>query len=166
MSRSRTHGLSLERDLIRVDVDTVMYALEISRIREIVNPLELIELPRELDFLLGVAEYREEIVAVVDLRRLFGLPPVEASRRIKWIILESTQGPVAIVVDAVRDVFASSSNQRRQVPVLDPRQIQRGIQSAFQLDDGLVFLLDADRVAEPALAIRSDEIVYRPSEAP
>ena len=166
MSRSRTHGLSLERDLIRVDVDSVMYALEISRIREIVNPLAIIELPRERDFVLGVAEYRDEVVAVVDLRSLFGLARADEDRRTKWIILQSSQGLVAIVVDGVRDVFASSGNQRRQVPVLDEQQVKRGIHSAFQHDDGLVFLLDADRVAEPAIDIRPDDIVYLPSEAP
>lgn len=166
MSRSRTYGLSLERDLIRVDVDRVMYAIEISRIREIVNPLAIIELPRECDFVLGVAEYRDEVVAVVDLRSLFGLAPADEDRRTKWIILESGQGLVAVVVDGVRDVFASSGNQRRQVPVLDQHQVERGIQSAFQHDDGLVFLLDAERIAEPAFDVRQDEIVHLPSEAP
>lgn len=166
MSRSRTYGLSLERDLIRVEVDRVMYAIEISRIREIVNPLAIIELPRERDFVLGVAEYRDEVVAVVDLRSLFGLAPSDEDRRTKWIILESGQGLVAVVVDGVRDVFASSGNQRRQVPVLDQHQVERGIQSAFQHDDGLVFLLDAERIAEPAFDVRQDEIVYLPSEAP
>ena len=166
MSGSRTYGLSLERDLIRVDVDGVMYALEISRIREIVNPLTIIELPRERDFVLGVAEYRDEVVAVVDLRSLFGLARTDEDRRTKWIILESSRGLVAVVVDGVRDVFASSGNQRRQVPVLDEQQVKRGIHSAFHHDDGLVFLLDADRVAEPAIDIRPDDIVYLPSEAP
>ncbi|NNE19703.1 MAG: hypothetical protein HKN10_14610, partial [Myxococcales bacterium] len=68
MSESRAYGLALTRDLIRVEVDSVMYALEITRIREIVNPLPLIELPREHAAVLGVADFREEVVAVVDLR--------------------------------------------------------------------------------------------------
>ena len=51
MRESRAYGLALARDLIRVEVDSVMYALEIARIREIVNPLPLIELPRELSLI-------------------------------------------------------------------------------------------------------------------
>ncbi|MFW2387392.1 MAG: hypothetical protein ACN4G0_03595, partial [Polyangiales bacterium] len=91
---------------------------------------------------------------------------LEENRRTKWLIIESSQGLVAIVVDAVRDVFASSSNERRQVPVLDERHLQRGIESAFHHDDGLVFLLNADRLAEPALDISPQELAFLPLEAP
>lgn len=165
MSDSRAYGLSLARDLIRVEVDTVMYALEIARIREIINPLPIIELPRARAFVMGVSDYREEVIAVVDLRRLFGLPPGEPNRRTKWIILVSPRGPVGVVVDAVHDVFSSANDQLRAVPVLDERHHERGIRSAHRHDDRLVFLLDADRLAEPAMDIRPGDMPSLPSEA-
>ena len=166
MRESRTYGLSLTRDLIRVEVDTVMYAVEIARIREIMNPLPLIELPRERPHVLGVSDYREEVVAVVDLRLLFGLPPQEATRRTKWIVLETNLRPVAVVVDAVHDVFSSENKEQREVPVLDDGHRARGIRSAYRYHDGLVFLLDADRLAEPTLDIRPGELPFLPSELP
>lgn len=166
MRESKSYGLSLARDLIRVEVAGVMYAFEIARIREILNPLLLIELPREHQFVLGVSDYRDEVVAVVDLRLLFGLEPTPVSRRTKWIVVESNYGLVAVVVDAVHEVFSSARNERRQVPVLDDRQRARGITGAFQHDAGLVFLLDADRVAAPAVHVRPEEVVFLPSEAP
>lgn len=158
MSERRAYGPSLARDLIRVEVDNVMYALEIARIREIVNPFPIIELPRERAFVLGVSDYREEVIAIVDLRRLFGLPSREPNRRTKWIILESPRGPVGVVVDAVHDVFSSTNNQTRAVPVLDERHYERGIRSAYRHDDRLVFLLDSDRLAEPAMDIRLSDM--------
>jgi len=166
VSESRAYGLSLARDLIRVEVDSVMYALEIARIREIVNPRPLIELPREHAAVLGVSDYREEVVAVVDLRRVFGLPPQEPTRRTKWLILETRRGLVAVVVDAVHDVFSSENNRQRQVPMLDERHLERGIKSAYRHHERLVFLLDADRVAQPAFEIAPDEIPFLPSETP
>jgi len=166
VSESRTYGLALARDLIRVEVDSVMYALEIARIREIVNPLPLIALPREHAAVLGVSDYREEVVAVVDLRRVFGLAPQEPTRRTKWLILETRRGPVAVVVDAVHDVFSSENNRQRHVPMLDERHLERGIKSAYRYDEQLVFLLDADRVAQPAFEIAPDEIPFLPSETP
>jgi len=103
VSGGRAYSATLAKDLIRVEVDTVLYALEVARIREIVNPLPLIELPRERPFVLGVSDYREHVLAVVDLRRLFGRPPQEASRRTKWIIFETAGTLVGLVVDAVLD---------------------------------------------------------------
>jgi purine-binding chemotaxis protein CheW len=143
-----------------------MYAIEVARIREIVNPLPLIELPRERPFVIGVSDYREQVVTVVDLRLLFGLSEQETSRRTKWIILETAGKLVGVVVDAVLDVFSSAEDEEREVPVLDERHRRRGISSAFRHHDQLVFLLDADRLVEPAVEIAPSEMPFLPSEAP
>lgn len=148
-----------------MEIDSVCYAIEVARIREIVNPLPLIALPRERPFILGVADYREQVVTVVDLRRLFGLPAQEATRRTKWIILESFGRLVGVVVDAVLDVFSSAEHQL-EVPVLDERHHERGIVSASRHEQQLVFLIDADRLVEPAMAIGPSDMPLLPSEGP
>jgi len=166
MSTGRAYTANLAKDLIRVEVESVLYALQVSRIREIVNPLPIVELPRERDFVLGVADYREEVVAVVDLRGLFGLPRQEPTRRTKWIIIESSHRPVGIVVDAVLDVFSSAEHRERDVPILDERHRERGITSAYKHADGLVFLLNVDRLAEPAMDLDPGELSMLHSEVP
>ncbi len=166
MSTGRAHSRALAKDLIRVEVGSVLYALQVSRIREIVEPLPIVELPRERDFVLGVADYREEVVVVVDLRSLFGLPRQEPNRRTKWIIVESSHRLVGIVVDAVLDVFSSAEQQERDVPVLDERHRERGITSAYKHADQLVFLLNVDRLAEPAMELDPREIPMLQSEVP
>jgi len=166
VSGGRAYSATLAKDLIRVEVGAVLYALEVACIREIVNPLPVIELPRERPFVLGVSDYREHVVAIVDLRRLFGLPAQEATRRTKWIILETAGMLVGVVVDAVLDVFSSAETKQREVPVLDERHRGRGITSAYRHDDRLVFLLDAERLVEPAMEIPPGEMPSLPSEAP
>ena len=141
-----------------------MYALEVSHIREIVNPMPLIELPRERPFVLGVSDYRDQVLAIVDLRRLFGLPSREATRRTKWIVLETDGKLVGVAVDVVLDVSSSLQEESLEVPVLDERHHRRGIVSAFRYDHGLVFLLEADRLVEPAMDISDEEMPALPSE--
>lgn len=166
MSTGRAYTANVAKDLIRVEVGPVLYALQVSRIREIVNPLPIVELPRERDFVLGVSDHRDEVIVVVDLRSLFGLPSQEPTRRTKWIIVESAHRPVGIVVDAVLDVFSSAGHRERDVPVLDERHRERGIASAYKHAGGLVFLLNVDRLAEPAMQLDATEISMFPSEAP
>ena len=166
MSGGRAYSVTLAKDLIRVEVGTILYALEVARIREIVNPLPIIELPRERPFVLGVADYREQVVAVVDLRRLFGLPAQETNRRTKWVILETSGMLVGVVVDAVLNVFSSAEDHQRDVPVLDDRHRGRGITSAYRHEGQLVFLLDAERLVAPAMEIPPAELPSLPSEAP
>jgi purine-binding chemotaxis protein CheW len=162
----RAYSAALAKDLVRVEVHGVLYAIEVGRIREIVNPLPIIELPHERQFVLGVADYRDEVVPVIDLRRLFGLSSEAPSRRTKWIILDAGGRLVGVVVDAVLDVFSSAEHRERHVPVLDERHRERGITSAYRHDKQLVFLLDATRLAEPAMRIPTDELSCLPSEAP
>jgi len=162
----RAYNATLAKDLVQVEVDTVLYALEVARIREIINPLPLIELPQERPFILGVADYREQVLVVVDLRRLFGLSARDASRRTKWVVLESGGRLVGVVVDGVLDVFSSTERQQYEVPVLDARHVERGITSAYRHDEQLVFLLDTDRLIEPAMQIAASEMALLPSEEP
>ena len=166
MAAGRAYSGTLAKDLIRVEVGPVLYALRVSQIREIVNPLPIIELPHEREFVLGVADYREEVVVVVDLRSLFGLEPKDTDRRTKWIIVESEYRLVGVVVDSVLDVFSSAEHARRAVPALDERQARQGVAGAYKHDGELVFLLDIDRLAEPAMQLTDDEISLLPSGAP
>jgi purine-binding chemotaxis protein CheW len=156
----------MAKDLLRIEIGGVMYALEVGRIREIVNPLPLIALPHERAFVLGVADYREEVVPIVDLRRFFGLDEGDTTRKTKWIIVESRHRLVGVVVDAVIDVFSSAGDRQRAVPVLDERHVERGITTAYRHQKQFVFLLDPDRLAEPAMQIPANELSVLPSEAP
>lgn len=166
MGTGRAYRATMAKDLVRVQIDGVMYALEVGRIREIVNPLSLIALPHERPFVLGVADYREDVVPVVDLRSFFGLPPVEATRKTKWIIVQSNERLVGVVVDEVLDVFSSAGDRQRAVPVLDERHVERGITTAYRHQKQLVFLLDPERLAEPATRIPKAELSILPSESP
>jgi len=80
------------KDLVGFLLGEVMYAVRIEVVREIVNPLTIVDLPRAPASVKGVADYRGEVVPVVDLRQRFGLPLVSPSRKTKWIVLDVTGG--------------------------------------------------------------------------
>src|SRR5262245_38890741 len=74
-------------------VGDVSYAVRIEAVREIVNPLLLIKLPRSAESVKGVADYRGDVVPVVDLRERFGLPEATPTRKNKWIVIDATYAP-------------------------------------------------------------------------
>jgi chemotaxis signal transduction protein len=83
------------KDLVGFLVGDVMYAVRIEVVREIVNPLPIVDLPRAPESVKGVADYRGDVVPVVDLRERFGLPPGVPSRKTKWIVLDVSGGRTA-----------------------------------------------------------------------
>jgi purine-binding chemotaxis protein CheW len=173
------------KNLVGFVVGDVEYAVAIGRVKEIANPLRLVALPHAPRSVVGVADYRGEVVAVVDLRARFGLPPAEVTRKTKWLVVDV--GPVAaergdassypglarsrepgagaevvpegrrvaLVVDAVTEVFGTGGSELRPAPALGGGDDVRGIAGVTSHAAGLVFVLDASRLrdlADAALA--------------
>ena len=93
LHRSRTDRT---KNLVGFVVGDVSYAIDILRAREIINPLPMVALPHAPPAVAGVADHRGEVVPVLDLRRRFELPRLEASSRTKWVIVEVQSRSVAL----------------------------------------------------------------------
>jgi purine-binding chemotaxis protein CheW len=147
------------KNLVSFLVGDVRYAVEIQRVREIVNPLPVVALPHAPPEVVGVADHRGDVLPVVDLRVRFGLPGVETTRRTKWIIVRVSgrSGAVALVVDAVTDVFGAGRGDQRAIPELGTGAERRGIANVYSHEGSLVFVVDtaivtsAARELDPAL---------------
>jgi len=134
------------RNLVGFSVGEVSYALPIAAIREIVNPLDIVDLPDAPREVRGVANYRGDVVPVIDLRVRFRLDPLADSRRQKWILIDIGGRLVALVVDSVSGVFGAQSDLR-PAPVLGGGEDARGIAGVTMNDDVMVFVLDTARFA-------------------
>jgi purine-binding chemotaxis protein CheW len=141
------------KDLVGFMVGDVHYAVDILRVKEIINPLAMVALPHAPPVVVGVADHRGDVVPVIDLRRRFGLAPKEATRRTKWILVETDERRVGLVVDSVSAVFGTGPDQARSVPRLGMGDDARGLAAVYQHDGSLVFVIDVDRVAAPAEGI-------------
>lgn len=159
------------KNLVGFLVGDVGYAVRIESVREIVNPLEVVALPRAPAAVRGVASFRGEVVPVIDLRVRFALGPMASARKNKWIVVDVTPRPrvaphapppppsrgryVALVVDSMTEVFGTGGEEIRPAPALGPGDDARGIEGVARYAGGLVFVLDvgvfnavADAVAQ------------------
>lgn len=149
------HRHDPSKDLVGFLVGDIMYAVRIGVVREIVNPLGIVDLPQAPRGVEGVADYRGEVVPVIDLRERFGLPKVPPTRKTKWIVLDvgprrvpglPPSGPAryaALVVDAMTEVFGLAGAELRPSPPFGPNEDRRGIEGVTSLEKRLVFVLDA-----------------------
>jgi purine-binding chemotaxis protein CheW len=141
------HRHDPSKDLVGFLVGDVMYAVRIQVVREIVNPLPVVDLPRAPQAVKGVADYRGEVVPVIDLRERFDLPASALSRKTKWIVLDVGQRGgaryAALIVDQVSEVFGLAGGELRPAPPLGIGDAERGIEGVTTLGQRLVFVLDA-----------------------
>jgi purine-binding chemotaxis protein CheW len=136
------------KNLVGFVVGDVDYAVAIAAVKEITNPLAVVSLPHAPRSVVGVADFRGEVIPVVDLRTRFGLPLTPPTRKTKWIVVDVSGRLVAIVVDAVSEVFGTGGAELRPPPVLGGGDDLRGLAGVIAHGRSLVFVLDVTRLRE------------------
>jgi len=94
------------------------YALDIMRVREIIQPLPVTPVPRAPAFVEGVVRLRGEVVPVVDVRKRFGLPATPFTRKSKYLIVTVAGRRLGLVVDEVCEVLRLARADIRPTPDL------------------------------------------------
>jgi purine-binding chemotaxis protein CheW len=147
-ARSSQERGEATKSFVRFNVGDTLYGFEVDHVREIVHKGTVTVLPSMPDCVTGVADHRGEVVPIVDLRLRFGMraDPSDVERRSeKWILMNAPVGLVGFVVDRVIDVVGTN-----QVPDAPPKvggNVDRGIKGVIASDEGLLFILDVERLA-------------------
>lgn len=130
------------------------YALDIMRIREIINPLPITRMPKAPPFVEGVVELRGTILPVVDMRKRFDLPPLSEQdlqnpvvrRARKYLIVPIDGRLVGLVVDRVSDVLRVSRESIRPAPSLSQHDAARYFAGVCRHRDRILLVLDLDAI--------------------
>ena len=79
------------------------YAVDIMRIKEIINPVVVTPMPKAPPFIEGVIELRGTILPIIDVRKRFDLAPLPPTRATKFLIVSVDVGEQRIIVGLVVD---------------------------------------------------------------
>lgn len=136
--------------IVGFTVKGIHYGIDIMRVREVINPIPLMAVPSLPPYVKGVADHREEVVPVIDLRARFGIEPALDNAKMKWLIVQFEHRDVALQVDWVTEVLALSPSDRRER--MPSAYIEKPwIRSVYQQADHLVFELDLPAVVSPTV---------------
>ena len=82
-----------------------LFALDIMRIKEVIEPRKQSSLPSPSRFLEGIITLRGEVIPVMDLRQRFGMPPCRDESTSRYIIVRLARMTLALDVDDVLEVI-------------------------------------------------------------
>src|SRR5690606_689560 len=89
-----------------------LYGVELTRIKEILSPPPVTEVPRAPPEVVGVCSVRGLLVTVLDLRRKLRLEERPLGRRARILLATTESGEViGLLVDEVRQVVRLSENE-------------------------------------------------------
>jgi len=142
------------KSLVGFLVGDVHYAVDISRVSQVIKPVPITAMPHVPEGLIGVVDYRGDIVPVLDLRIRFGLPPLVETRHVKWILLNARSYCLALVVDDITEVFGLESSAIRPAPGLEGN-MHAAVIGALSHAGRLTFVLDVERFRDAVVAFAS-----------
>ena len=122
------------------------FAVRLDQALEIIRHPKISELPRTPLWLRGVTNLRGQIVSVIDLKHLMGLPFDESDAREKAIVIHSTEKNIttSLIADRVRGIRSlrelESPNQSSETDSITT--------VASTVDDEQVLLIDIDQIFE------------------
>ena len=94
-----------------------LFALELKQVREIIEHAGDISHPPGMpDYLCGVLNLRQELISLVDLRRLYGMEAGEGTGKV--LVIEREEGRYGLLVDAVADIVTVDDGKRFAAPSL------------------------------------------------
>ena len=145
--------------LLSFELGEQEYALPLDRVREIIQlPQNISEVARSETAVLGVVTLRDQLLPLVSLRALLGMP-LESGREDpgKVVVLPMGGGAVGVVTDRTREILHVSPETIDPAPALLTRgEGDAEITSICRLDQGrrLVALLSPDNLFRSDLVRR------------
>lgn len=121
-------------------LDDKLYAVPSARIAEVIHPLSITPLPGSESWLLGVANLRGEILAVLNLKKLWKVESSASSGKAKLIVLRSehSETPFAFKVDKLSEIVTIFDSEIQRVKEKGSAQIYGKVvrgSSTFHLVD-------------------------------
>jgi purine-binding chemotaxis protein CheW len=127
-----------------------LFALDISKVREVLDYTKITKVPRMPDFILGVINLRGSVVPVVDMRLKFdmakGDKTVNTCIVIVEVLLEGETIALGALVDAVQEVFDIEPSQIEPPPRIGTKLKTEFIKGMGKKDEQFVIILNIDRI--------------------
>ncbi len=131
-------------------LDDEVFALDITKVREVLDFTTITKVPRTPEFMRGVINLRGSVVPVVDLRLKFGMSKTEKTVNTCIIIVEVMVDGDTVVLgalaDSVQEVIELGSENIEPAPKIGTRLRTEFIKGMGRQDDRFSIILDIDKV--------------------
>jgi purine-binding chemotaxis protein CheW len=164
-------GERVSSQYLTFKLDEEVFAVDINKVREVLEFTSMTKVPRMPDFMRGVINLRGNVVPVVDMRLKLGLTmtqkTVDTCVVISEVALDGERTVLGALVDSVQEVIDLDESNVAPPPHMGSRIDAAVIRGMGKRDDQFIMILDLDRVftadelrasgsAAPAQAVASE----------
>lgn len=143
-------GITEVTQYLSFHLDEEEFALEISRVREVLDFTKITRVPQSPAFMRGVINLRGSVVPVVDLKDKFGIGQTEKTVLTRIIICEIMidEGMTVIgaLADSVHEVMDIEPQNIEPAPKIGTRLNTEFLKGMGKRDEEFIMILDIDKV--------------------
>jgi len=145
-----TTGAMETTQYLTFKLDDEVFALDITKVREVLDFTSITRVPRTPEFMRGVINLRGSVVPVVDLRLKFGMTKTEKTVNTCIIIVEVVVDGettfLGALADSVQEVMDLEPGHIEPAPRIGTRLNTEFIKGMGKRDADFTIILDIDRV--------------------
>lgn len=134
-----------ELEIIEFGISDSRFAINVMKVREIMEPIPVSKVPNSHRFVEGIIEIRDEVMPVIDLPAVLGLPVAGEGNSGKFIVSELNKMKVVFHVETVSRIHRISWEQ-----IEKPADFFQGAEGLLigivKMQDGMVLLLDFEKI--------------------
>lgn len=132
------------------------YAVEVSKVKEIIKRPKITSLPCSPDYISGVINFRGEIISVTNLRGILDLPKNGDEDGTKIIVIEFGSLETGLLVDEVIDCVEVEVNQIKPLPHTLPDEKGKLLKGVWKWGERWVALLRVEKILEGEIGRRNE----------
>jgi purine-binding chemotaxis protein CheW len=145
-----TTGITETTQYLTFKLGEEIFALEVAKVREILDFPTVTKVPNTPDFMRGVINLRGGVVPVIDLRLKFGFAQTEKTVNTCIIVVEvSLRGETTILgalSDSVQEVFDLEPDQIEPAPKIGTQLKSDFIKGIGKRKNNFIIILDIDKI--------------------
>ncbi len=133
-----------ERQIASFHLGDMLLGIDLSHIHEINRLVDVTPVPHAFTAVRGVINLRGDVVSVVDLRAILGLPPLEVTKRTRNVIVNSRDERIGLLVDRIADVVSTTEDTLLPPPANLSGIDGRFFDGVFANGDELMVILNVE----------------------
>jgi len=150
MSANDAKTTSTSVQYLTFKLDEEVYAVDVAKVREILDFSPITKVPRTPEFMRGVINLRGSVVPVVDMRLKFGMQKTEKSVNtcivVVEVMLENEATIIGALADSVQEVIELEPGQIEPPPKIGSRLKVEFLKGMGKIGDRFLMILDIDKV--------------------
>ncbi|MBM4067198.1 MAG: purine-binding chemotaxis protein CheW [Planctomycetes bacterium] len=142
-SQEEKEGEEIQQ-FIGIQLNNEIYGIPVEKIKTIVKPLQITNIPGTPPHIMGLMNLHGEILCVVDVKVLLNMGRAIPGENSRVVVIKTAEGLVGVFCDEVIDIYDIVKKNIETALSTLSAEISSYIQGQVQIDCGLMGILDME----------------------